>query len=419
MTVLDPTADNSSGRTYQLLRLGSALALMTIAGAAMYATIVALKPVASEFGVGRAAGSMPYTLFMVGFGIGGVWMGKLSDRIGIFLPALFGSLCLPGAFFLASWAAQFWIFCVAMGVLGGLFGASVTFAPLVADISHWFSARRGLAIGIVISGTYLAGTVWPPILQIGIDTDGWRSTFLSVGWFCLLTMLPLSAALYRRAPGHIQSAGSGPRPADKRPLGFAPARLQGLLCVAGIGCCVAMSAPQVHIVAYATDLGHAAVQGATMLSLMFGCGIVSRLVSGWLSDRVGGLRTLIMGSLMQALALTAFVFAETVWELYLASIAFGLSQGGIVPSYAMIVRRYFDPGDAGWRIGLTFLATILGMALGAWLAGALYDLSGSYTLSFVGAIGFNLFNIGIVALLISRASQPDSAQPDSAAQHHL
>jgi len=404
VTVSRAATRNGPSRLFRLLRLFSALALMTIAGAAMYATIVALKPVAHEFGVGRSAGSMPYTLFMIGFGLGGVWMGRISDRIGIFGPALFGSLCLPAAFLVAGHTTQFWLFCVAMGVLGGFFGASVTFAPLIADISHWFSARRGLAIAIVISGTYLAGAVWPPILQIGIDADGWRSTFLTVGLFCLVTMLPFSAALYRRAPIPVTTVAVARHETDQ-PLGFTPPRLQGLLCVAGVGCCAAMAAPQVHIVAHATDLGHAAVEGATMLALMFGCGIVSRLVSGWLSDRIGGLRTLMLGSVLQALALTAFLFAETLWGLYLTAMAFGLSQGGIVPSYAMIVRRHFAPNDAGWRIGMTFLATIMGMALGAWLAGALYDVSGSYTLSFLGAIAFNLLNLGIVLLLIFRASQ--------------
>jgi len=418
LRVSEAATGSGPGGYYQLVRLGSALALMTIAGAAMYATIVALKPVAQEFGVGRSAGSMPYTLFMIGFGVGGVWMGRISDRIGIFQPALLGSLCLPAAFFVAGYTSQFWLFCVAMGVLGGLFGASFTFAPLIADISHWFSARRGLAIAIVISGTYVAGAVWPPIIQIGIDTNGWRSTFMNVGLFCLVTMMPLSAALFKRAPSPAEAVPVAQRHEKKKPLGFTPSRLQSLLCLAGIGCCAAMAAPQVHIVAHATDLGHAAVEGATMLALMFGCGIVSRLISGWLSDRIGGLRTLMLGSVLQALVLTAFLLAETLWGLYLTAIAFGLSQGGIVPSYAMIVRRYFAPGDAGWRIGLTFLATIIGMALGAWLAGAFYDLSGSYTLSFLVAIAFNLFNLGIVLLLIFRASQPTETKPYTAAQPH-
>ena len=186
-----------------------------------------------------------------------------------------------------------------------------------------------------------------------------------------------------------------------------PALLQCLLCTAGVGCCVAMAMPQVHVVPYALDNGHAAARGAEMLSLMLGFGIVSRLVSGWLSDRIGGVRTLALGAAMQALALAAFIPAESLSALYAASVAFGLSQGGIVPSYAMIIRRYFPAGQAGWRIGLTFVFTIGGMALGGWLSGAIFDLSGSYAWAFLNAIAFNLVTIA-VALWLWRRSRREA-----------
>ncbi len=385
------------------MRLIAALLLMTVSGSAMYGVIVVLKPVGLEFGASRGASSLPYMLFMLGFGAGGVVFGRVADRFGIMVPALIASFALPAGFAAASNAATLWQFSVAMGLIAGFLGASATFAPIVSDISHWFVRRRGLALGIVISGTYIAGAVWPPILQHFIDSNGWRDTFFGFGVFALCVMLPLSLFLYRKPPAVPEPApASGPLE-PRRPLGFSAAGLQRLLCAAGVGCCAAMAMPQVHIVPYATDLGFAPARAAEMLSLMLGFGIVSRLTSGWISDRIGGLNTLLLGSFLQACVLAAFLTGDTLVALYLLSAAFGLSQGGIVPSYAMIVRTYFPPGEAGWRIGTVFLFTIVGMALGGWMAGALYDLTGSYTVSFLNAIAFNAMNMAIAAKLLKRA----------------
>jgi MFS family permease len=222
-------------------------------------------------------------------------------------------------------------------------------------------------------------------------------------------MLPLSAVLYRRPPVSPEPAPSESGAGPRRPLGFSPTQLQCLICAAGIGCCAAMAMPQVHIVAYATDLGHAAARAAEMLSLMLGFGIVSRLASGWISDRIGGLNTLLLGSFLQCCVLAAFLVADSLVALYAFSVAFGLAQGGIVPSYAIIVRTFFPNREAGWRIGMALLFTILGMALGGWMAGALYDLTGSYTLSFVNAIAFNLLNMAIAAKLLRRAKAQGKA----------
>jgi MFS family permease len=393
----------SSGTVYPIVRLIAALLLMTLGGSAMYSTIVVLKPVAAEFGVNRGLASLPYMLFMLGFGIGGVVMGRVADRVGIGPLAVLASLALPAGFVAAAHAETLWQFCLAIGVLSGLLGASTTFAPVVSDISHWFDKRRGLAVAIVISGTYLAGTIWPPILQYSIDLNGWRQTFMNFGWFVLCTMLPLCALLYRRAPLSEDSVEAGHSGVAAKPLGFSRTTLQCLICAAGVGCCVAMAMPQVHILAHVTDLGYAAAHGTVMLSCMLGFGVISRLVSGWISDRIGGLRTLLLGSFLQALVLAGFLTTNTLGGLYALSIAFGLSQGGIVPSYALIIRRFFPASEAGWRIGAALLFTIIGMALGGWMAGALYDLTGSYTVSFINAIAFNVMNMAIAGVLLRRS----------------
>jgi MFS family permease len=389
---------------YAWLRLAAALALMTIGGAGMYAVVVALPLVQAEFSVARAAASLPYTLTMVGFGLGGILMGRLSDRYGVIVPVLIGATSLGLGFVAAGAAPGILAFALVQGAIIGFLGSSATFAPLVADISFWFSRRRGLAVAICISGNYLAGALWPPVLQHFFDLYGWRSTFQGVGAFCLLAMLPLALALRRRPPRLEPAAsGSSARQASAMPLGMPPGLLQFWLCVAGVACCVAMSMPQVHIVAYCGDLGFPAARGAEMLSLMLGCGIVSRLASGWISDRIGGLRTLLLGSSLQALALVLFLPFDRLATLYVISALFGLFQGGIVPAYAIIVREYFTPLEAGRRVGTVLMATLFGMALGGWLSGEIFDLSGSYRAAFINGIAWNLVNLAIVVALLRRA----------------
>ena len=392
--------------SYPVIRLVAALTLMTIGGSGMYSAIMVLEPAALEFSSGRGGASLPYASFMAGFAVGGVVMGRVADRYGILLPALLGSLALPAGFLLCVQATSILHLCVVLAVLCGFLGAAFSFGPLVADTSLWFTARRGLAVGIVISGNYLAGAVWPPILQHYFDQQGWRATFNDLSWFTLCTMLPLSLLLTRQPPKkNIQDAAVHPAD-DHRPLAMTPLNLQCLICAAGMGCCVAMAMPQVHIVPYVLDLGHPAARGAEMLGLMLGFGVISRVGSGWLSDRIGGLKTLLIGSGLQTVVLIAFLGSESLAWLYGVSIAFGLSQGGIVPSYAIILRTFFPVAEAGWRIGLALFFTIGGMAVGGWIAGALYDLTGSYTASFINAIAFNIFNLIIAQALLRRVKRP-------------
>ena len=402
MSETDRTMPGAAPSIYPLVRLVASLVLVTMGGAAMYAVIVALKPASFDFEVSRGLASVPYMMFMLTGGVGGVAMGRLSDRTGVLVPVLIGCVGLPAGMAGAAFAEEFWQFCAALGVLSGLLGTSALFAPMAADISHWFTRRRGLAVAIVITGTYFAGALWPPILQASLDARGWRETFLIIAIVMACVMLPMAALLYRKPA--VLTAAEAARTAlgAGRPLGVAPGTLQCLICVAGLGCCVAMAAPQVHIVAHVTDLGYAAQRGAEMLSLMLGTGIVSRIGSGFISDRIGGLRTLLLGSLLQALTIAAFLGADTLTMLYVVSAVFGLSQGGIVPSYTIIIRTFFPAQEAGRRVGWAMLFTFAGMALGGWMAGALYDLTGSYTASFINAIAFNVLNAAIVVFLAQR-----------------
>ncbi len=385
---------------YAMLRLSVALLLMTLGGCAMYCVAVVLPAVQAEFNVARADASLPYTLLMIGFGTGGVLMGRLADRFGVTLPLMIGACGIGFGFIAAAHAPNIWVFGIVHGVLLGLFGASATFAPLIADTSLWFVKRRGIAVAVCASGNYLAGAVWPPIVQGFVETHGWRATYIGLGIFCGTLMFALAPLLRRRPPLAV-AAGVGVASShiSDKPFGLTPRAAQVLLCIAGTACCVAMSMPQVHIVAYCGDLGFGAARGAQMLSLMLGFGIVSRLISGAICDRIGGIRTLLLGSGLQGLALLLFLPFDSLVSLYVVSAMFGLFQGGIVPSYAIIVREYFAPAEAGARVGGVIMFTLLGMALGGWMSGAIFDLTGSYKAAFFNGIGWNLLNLLIVLWL--------------------
>jgi MFS family permease len=388
---------------YAWMRLVISLVLGTISGIGLWSAVVVLPAIETEFSVGRGGASLPYTATMIGFAIGGVLMGRLADRFGIVVPLIGSSVILGLSFIAAAFTTGYWQFVFVQAVLIGMLGSSATFGPLVADVSLWFVRRRGIAIGIAASGSYLAGTVWPPILQYAIEAVGWRQTYIGIGIVCLVTMLPLSLLLRERAP-IVKSAISGnARFVSDRPLS-APPYLQGLLLLAGLACCVAMSMPQVHIVAYCGDLGYGMARGAEMLSLMLGLGVVSRLASGLIADKIGGLGTLILGSTLQCLALLFYLPFDGLMSLYIVSAFFGLAQGGIVPSYALIVRDYYPAREAGTRISLVFTATIVGMALGGWMSGAIFDFTGSYQAAFINGIVWNFLNMAIAAwLLFDRA----------------
>ena len=340
---------------------------------------------------------------MIGFALGGVFMGRLADRLGIMVPAIIGSLALPAGFYLAAHASSILEISLAFCLLCGFLGSSFSMAPLIADISHWFSRRRGLAVGIAFSGSYVAGAIWPPILQRMFDAQGWRESFIDLALLTLILMALLSLLLYPKPTTNVQLTTAGSNNSNLTNSAISAGSLQSLICLAGFGCCVAMAMPQIHIVPYVMDLGHPAMRGAEMLGLMLGFGIISRIGSGWLSDRIGGVATLLLGSTLQLAVLIAFLTGNSLVFLYGISIAFGLSQGGIVPSYTIILRAFFPPKQAGWRISTSFLFTVAGMAFGGWVAGLLYDLTGSYTVSFLNAIGFNILNLWIAATLLKQS----------------
>ena len=396
--------------TYAWTRLWASVLIGTIGTVGMYSMSVALRPVQIEFGISRSNASVPYALAMTGFAIGSVVMGRLSDRFGVMIPVFISAVSLGIGYLAAGLATNLWVFNVVHAVLIGFLGTSGAFAPLVADITHWFTRRRGIAVAICSSGNFLAGAIWPPILQHFFDVVGWRDTFVGLGIFCVVT-IPSLALVLRRRPSILVTAKTDGSDLQEfaRPLGMSPMALQVLLCLAGVACCIAMAAPLVHIVAYCSDLGYSPYRGAEMLSLMLGLGVLSRVAFGWISDRIGGLLTLALGSTLQAAAMTLFSLSEGLGALYAASVLFGLFFGGVVPAYAIMVREFYPPSQAGVRVSLTLGATFLGMALGGWMPGVIFDLTGSYPIAFANGVLWNLLNLVIVCFLVSRRFGDDIA----------
>jgi len=394
---------------YAWRRLFAALALSTLGGVGMWSVVVALPFVQADFGITRGEASFAYTVTMLGFGFGGILLGRLADRFGIFQPLVGGIVVLCLGYLASANATNIWQFAIAHGLLIGLLGSAVSFGPLMADTSLWFDRRRGLAVAICASGNYLGGTIWPPVVQALIAAYGWRHTHVLIAVICAATMLPLALVLRRPSPLIAANANGG---SEASAPAVSPGMLQSLLAVAGFACCVAMSMPQVHIVAYCADLGYGPARGAEMLSLMLALGIVSRLLTGFVADRIGAWNTLLIGSSLQALALVLYIPFDGLMPLYVISAFFGLVQGGIIPSYAIIVREQFPPKEAGMRVGVVLTCTLLGMAFGGWLSGVIFDWTGSYQAAFVNGVAWNLLNIAIVLGLIWRTRR---ARPKLAA----
>ncbi|WWP77768.1 MFS transporter [Bradyrhizobium sp. 26S5] len=384
------------------LRLAVAVAIGSLGSVGMWSVVVALPVVQTDFGATRGTASLAFTMVMLGFGIGQVVTGKISDRYGIVAAIGAGIGILGLGYIGAGYAPSIWAFILLHFAIG--LSSAATFGPLMAEASHWFERYRGLAVAIAASGNYVGGTVWPPLVNFGMQSVGWRTTHIAIGIFAaiamtlaLMVLRLLMGAAVRRS--HVNAA---PPRVDLR---LSTNALTAILALASISCCVAMSMPQVHIVAYCGDLGYGVARGAEMLSLMLGFGIISRIGSGFLADRIGGIRTLLIGSIAQGSALLFYLFFDSLTSLYVISAMFGLFQGGIVPSYAIIVREAMPASEAATRIGIVIFASVFGMSFGGWISGVIFDATGSYAAAFANGLAWNLLNVSIILLLLMRARQ--------------
>jgi MFS family permease len=381
------------------VRLCLALVIGSIGAVGMWAVVVVLPTVQAEFAATRGAVSLAFTMMMMGFGLGGVVTGRITDRFGIVVAMALSIALLGISYVLAGLSVTLWQFNAIYFLIG--LGTSATFAPLMAEASHWFERYRGLAVTIVASGNYVAGTVWPPLINWGVQSAGWRTTHIAIGLFCAVSMTLLLLVL-RSQIGDEKVRDHANAPPPRLDLQLSTNALTVLLCIASVSCCVAMAMPQVHIVAYCGDLGYGVARGAEMLSLMMGFGIISRIGSGFLADRIGGIPTLLIGSLAQAFALVFYLFFDGLTSLYAISAMFGLFQGGIVPSYAIIVREAMPASEAATRVGIVIFASVFGMSFGGWVSGVIFDATGSYAAAFANGVAWNVLNIFIITALLVR-----------------
>ena len=383
-------------------RLAVAVLIGALGSVGMWSVVVALPVVQAEFGANRGTASLAFTMVMLGFGVGQVITGKISDRYGIVTAIGVGIGILGLGYIGAGLSSSIWQFIPVHFAIG--LSSAATFGPLMAEASHWFDRYRGLAVAIAASGNYIGGTIWPPLLNFGIETIGWRRTHIAVGIFVAVAMtLALGGLRMLMGAGVRRDHVNAPPP--RLDLKLSANALTAILSLASIACCVAMSMPQVHIVAYCGDLGYGVARGAEMLSLMLGFGIISRIGSGFLADKIGGIRTLLIGSVAQGSALLFYLFFDSLTSLYIISAMFGLFQGGIVPSYAIIVRETMPASEAATRVGIVIFASVFGMSFGGWISGVIFDATGSYTAAFANGLAWNGLNLGIMLLLLMRARQ--------------
>ena len=385
---------------YSWTRLLIALLLATVGNIGMWVVVIVLPDIQQEFKIDRGTASIPFALTMVGFAIGNWVMGHVVDRYGITKTIILAATVNTAGYIAAMYVNNVYSLSILQFFIG--LGTAAAFGPLIADTSHWFLKRRGIAVALIASGNYFSGAIWPPIFNSTLQSDGWRDVYWILALSTVFIMIPLSFLLARKISeetARISDAASS----DKRQnVSISPKALTILLSIAGIGCCVAMSMPQVHIVAFCIDLGFGPAVGAEMLSLMLIGGIISRLINGLIADKLGGVYTLLIGSTLQCIALFLYLPFDGLVSLYIVSLVFGLSQGGIVPSYAIIIREYLPGADAGTRVGFVMMCTIMGMAIGGWMSGWIYDLTGSYAAAFWNGIVWNFLNIAIVLFLITR-----------------
>ena len=399
-------APHSVESPYAWLVVAASMVLMAVCSGGMYLVVVALKPIAAEFGWPRSVPSLAYAAIMAGMGIGGILWGRVSDRIGAGPPAAMAVVAVATGATMVGASDGRLQFLAAHGFMIGFLGNAALFTPLLANTTRWFDRRRGFAVALVASGQGVAGAVWPPVFRYLIETEGWRGAYDTFAIVALAVGLPTSVFLFRRPATASGGGRAGTVSEGDTILGFAPTTVLAILSLAIIGCCVAMAMPIVHVIAHASDLGHRAIRAAEILAVLLGCTFLSRIAWGLITDRIGGMRTLFYGCLAQIVALSMYLFIDGLAALYVVSALFGLGFGGIIPSYTIVIRELFPVRGLGWRIGAVYFFGTLGMALGGYLGGAIFDVSGSYRVAFAVGVAFNVANLALLAILMWRRVRP-------------
>lgn len=396
---------------------GLTLALLSVSYGSPLLAVVGLKPITEDFGTDRQFVALASSLTWLGTGLGGVVMGQVAERIGIRASVSFGATMIALGLVVSA-SGNLWTMLAGHAVLIGFLGNGALYPPLVVYVSRWFDRRRGTALALISSGQYIAGMGWPTLFEYGMRSSGttlrldghtailhgWRMTM--IGFACLVVVaVPIIAAFLKPAPEAPEFGAftSGGRRGDV--LGLRPNTVLALICLAGFCCCVPMSIPQGHLVAFCSDLGIPAIQGAAMLSVLQGSAFVSRVLWGWMADRIGGLKTVLAGSTLQAIAIASFMATQDEAGLFAIAAAYGFGFSGIIPAYVIAIRELYPSREASWRVPSVLFVSMGGMAFGGWWAGALYDHFGFYSPAFLSGVLFNLANIAVVGFLVRRQSR--------------
>ncbi|HVY16683.1 MAG TPA: MFS transporter [Rhodopila sp.] len=394
------------------------LVILSVGFGAPLLVVVGLRQIQSDLGTDRSVIALASALIWIGNAIGGVVMGRVAVAIGMRWTAVLGVVSIAAGLALSGLGSggqgSIWAIYVGHGLLIGLFGLGALYAPLTVYVSHWFDKRRGTALALVASGQYVAGMFWPPMIEYGNAHVGWQTMMLIYGGL-MLAVLPL--VLLLRAPPELRvgTPSSGPAP-GRLPLGLPPIAVQVTLCFAGFFCCVPMAIPASHLVAFCGDIGIPAADGAAMLSVMLTCAFISRQLWGLLADRVGGLRTILFGSIAQIVTLASFLTTRNEVGLFLIAGAYGLGFSGLIPAYAVAVRDLFPAREASWRIPTVLMFLMGGMAFGSWFGGKLYDLFMSYQMAFAVGVAFNAVHLVVILLLVVRSARQRTPQLVTAAE---
>lgn len=397
-----PPPGSSVETAYSWVVACVALAVLAFSFGGAWISAVGMTAIAADAGGARSVPSLAGSLVWFGSALGGIAMGPLAVRHGIRWTVT-GGAAMIGVGLAVSALGAGWPLWIGHGLFMGLLGNAGINAPLYVYVSRWFDRRRGSALALISSGTYVAGAVWPPVFERAIAHYGWRTTMIAYGVVAVGAIVPLALVFLRAPPEPGGVVGSGAAPVHATTVfGWDRRLVFALIAVAPFLCCIPMAMPQAHLVAFCTDLGIAPARGAAMLSVVLGTAFVTRQFWGWVADRVGGLVTVLAGSLFQAMAMVAFLLTQDELGLFTVSALYGLGFSGIIPAYVVAVREFFPAREAGWRVPVVLFSSGSGMAAGAWLAGLLYDRFGSYGPAFATGLGFNLVNLMIVGLLLAR-----------------
>jgi len=396
----------------------AALVILSLSFAAPFVATVALKPIADELGGARSVPALAGALSYLGAGLGGIAMGWAADRVGVRWTVMFGAVMI-GVGLAFSTGGQAWQLYVGHGLFIGLLGNAGIFPPLMTYVSHWFDRRRGTALALISSGQYIAGALWPPIFERVVAAVGWRQTMLLFGVFTVAGIVPLAAIFLRPPPAPLAATGAMAGGGERSSTPLGKGATFALLSLASLLCCVPMAIPMGHLVAFCTDLGMAPAQGALMLSVLLGTAFLARQFWGWVADRIGGLRTLLAGSVCQAAALTGFLLTQDELGLFAVSTAFGLGFAGLIPAYIVAIRELFPAREASWRVPTLLFLSLVGMALGGWGAGLVYDHFGYYAPAFALGVVSNLAHFALIATLVTVDRRPSPGRAGVAPAPHL